>query len=94
MSSKLPVSELLRLACLYAIQDRELLIDCYKNQDEPFVQEQLEYLRQLRAYMRRRWPGVKLAAREHFKDAVPVSLAELREKPEEARDDDTSGDDT
>ena len=50
------VSKLLRLACLYAEQDREAFIDAYKRMpDDPACREAVAYLIELRAYRRRRW---------------------------------------
>ena len=50
------VSELLRLACLYAEQDREGFIAAYEGmEDEPACREAIEFLTELRAYRRRRW---------------------------------------
>jgi len=53
---KYPVAEILRLACLYAEQDRESLIDAYGDDlDDPVVLETKNFLRQLRSYRKSRW---------------------------------------
>ena len=56
---RLPVSELLRRACIYAEQDRSSLIEAMSglndSEDREFVNEQKSFLRQLRDYRRKRW---------------------------------------
>jgi hypothetical protein len=52
---KIPVDELLRLACLYAEQDRESFIDATNGSDPEYAAEQAEFVRQLRAYRLKRW---------------------------------------
>lgn len=55
-SGKFTVSEMLRLACLYAEQDREAFIDASSHMpDDPAYREAVAFLRELRAYRRRRW---------------------------------------
>lgn len=53
----LPVDELLRLACQYAIRDQEEFVEAMSNctDDTGARDEAVAYLRQLRAYYRRRW---------------------------------------
>ncbi len=52
---KMPINELLRLACLYAEQDRNGFIDAHSGmEDEPACVEAVEFLQQLRAYRIRR----------------------------------------
>lgn len=55
---KLPTSELLRLACLYAEQDRQAWLDSI-DADDPMWgdmrEENQQFLAQLRAYRIKRW---------------------------------------
>lgn len=53
---KLPISELLRLACMFAEQDRKSFIECYgKSPDDPVAVEAREFVEQLHAYRVKRW---------------------------------------
>lgn len=57
---RIPAGELLRMACLHAMSDREEFINAYRNcADAPhyaaLLAEERAYLKQLRAYYRRRW---------------------------------------
>lgn len=56
---KLSVSELLRLACIYAEQDRIGLLDAYRGCNSPedvnFKEELTELIKQLRDYRIKRW---------------------------------------
>lgn len=57
---RIPAGELLRMACLYAIDYRVDFLRCYANcEGDPHYAEMLAeeraYLKQLRAYYRRRW---------------------------------------
>lgn len=56
MSDKLSVDQLLRMACMYADQDRAGFLAAYAHMpnDEAAV-EAREFLGQLRAYRRKRW---------------------------------------
>ena len=50
------VSDLLRLACIYAEQDREAFVAAYEGmEDDPACVEAKEFLERLRAYRRGRW---------------------------------------
>ncbi len=59
MSAKLSVSELLRLACIWAEQDREAFIMATGRCDSPSDVEAREkaeqFIEQVRAYRRKRW---------------------------------------
>lgn len=49
-------SEIVRLACIYAEQDRESFIAAYEHmQDDPACVEALKYLKALRHYQAKRW---------------------------------------
>lgn len=75
-SKKLSVDEMLRLACIYAEQDRESLIAAHSHmQDDPACVRAKEFLEQLREYRKRRW-GKKIA-RDAFDGAKSVPLSEI-----------------
>ena len=55
------VDDLLRLACIYAESDREALVAAYSNMpDDPVAIDAREFLRELRAYRKKRWGKTKL----------------------------------
>ncbi len=54
---KISVSDLLHMACVYAVQDRLGFIQAHAHMpDDPALAEARAYLSALRIYMRRRWP--------------------------------------
>lgn len=60
---RIPVDELLRLACLYAEQDREGFLNCYSSMpNDPAALEAKAFLDQLRAYRKKRWGKTQLQA--------------------------------
>lgn len=74
-ADRLPVDELLRLACIYAEQDRQEYAAAIHGCDAEAEQETAEFLRQLRAYRLRRWGKTKL---ETWMDgAKEVSVSEV-----------------
>lgn len=83
MKDSIPVGELLRLACLYAEQDREAFIEAHKHMpDDPACIEAKQFLKRLRAYRRLRWGRAELDALGECR-AVPVDdlFAPLRRPP-------------
>jgi hypothetical protein len=53
--------EMLRLACIYAEQDRDAFVDAYgKDIKQPVVREAIVFLSQLRAYRKKRWGKTKM----------------------------------
>lgn len=52
------INEMLRLACIYAIQDREGFVAVHEHMpSDPATIEALQFIKQLSTYMKRRWPG-------------------------------------
>ncbi len=82
MAKKLPVGELLRLACIYAERDQQEYARCIaKGTDAGMVAEQEEtaaFLRQLRAYRLKRWGKTKLEAT--MATMTPVTVAEIAKR--------------
>lgn len=77
MADKLPVSELLRLACIYAEQDRAGMLRALHDGD-PEKNEVRAFLKQLRAYRLKRWGKTKL---EHFiETATEKPVAEFTKR--------------
>lgn len=72
--TKLKVSELLRLACIYAEDDRLGYADAYPA-GAPERAEALDLVRQLRAYRTKRWGKSKLEA--GLETMVPVPVPEI-----------------
>ena len=77
MPKKLPVDELLRLACIYAEQDRRDFLAVYAAMpDDPAAIEAKEYLSQLRAYSRKRWGRQPLdAVLDTMSPMTPADIA-------------------
>ena len=77
-SAKLSVSELLRLACIYAERDQEELLCAHEHLDdeesERVKQEIRDFLAQLRYYRLKRWGKTRLE--KWMDDAKPVSIKE------------------
>jgi hypothetical protein len=71
---KLSVSELLRLACIYAEDDRQGFADAYAK-DTPERAEALDLVRQLRAYRLKRWGKTKLESA--LESGTPTPVAEI-----------------
>lgn len=61
-SKKLPISELLRLACIYAVKDREGFLDAIKDckEDSDLIIETEAFIQQLKEYRLNRWGKTKL----------------------------------
>ena len=58
MAKRLKVDELLRLACIYAEQDREEYLRCQPTNDphyQDIIAETKAFLKQLHAYRMKRW---------------------------------------
>lgn len=76
---KYATSELLRLACIYAEQDRLGLIDAYSGcdspEDEAMKAEWTEYVKQLRAYRLKRWGKTQFEKIVDEADTVNLSVA-------------------
>lgn len=75
---RLSVSELLRLACCYAEQDRESWLQAMSNctgpEDRDLVKDQEAFLEQLREYRRRRWGESR--REKLWGDCKPTGVAE------------------
>ncbi len=80
MNKNLPVDELLRLACIYAEQDRESIITAYANMpDDPEAVKAGEFLKQLRVYRRKRWGRTK--HEQVLSAGVPTPVSEIAGRP-------------
>jgi len=79
---KLPVDELLRLACVYAERDQESYADAVRDSpgDEAYYQEAMDFVAQIRAYRTRRWGRTRMEYA--LNDLVPVSIQELAFGPD------------
>ena len=74
--NKLPVSELLRLACIFAEQDREEFLRSYSHiPGDPEAAEAREYLEQLKAYRLKRWGKTRLEGA--IEAGTPKTLLEI-----------------
>ena len=71
MSKKYTVDELLRLACIYAQQDRETLAGCCAE-DDPAGIEARNLAQQIAAYRLKRWGKTKLESVMETMVNVPV----------------------
>lgn len=79
------IDEMLRLACLYAEQDRLSLLDAYKNnQDEQVARDAEAFLKKLRKYRIKRWGNTELEA--NLKDVPMLTTSEIRSKLDPAND--------
>lgn len=77
--AKISASELLRLACVYAEQDRESFIVSYSHMpDDPACQEAMAYLKQLKAYRLKRWG--KGVLESELEKAKPVDFREVAKR--------------
>jgi hypothetical protein len=76
---KLPVSELLRLACIYAEQDREAFAMAVGEGQER--QEADQFIEQVRAYRRKRWgrAGCDMVS-DAMRECRPVSVYEVAKR--------------
>ncbi len=80
MADRLSVDQLLRLACVYAEQDRESWLVAMDNcrgmpEDAEAIAKAEAFLAQLRKYRLRRWGKTRLE--KALEGAVPVSPAEV-----------------
>jgi len=82
--ASIPHGELLRLACIYAEQDRIGFIDAY-GEDELEAVEATEFLKQLRAYRKKRWGNTQLESAIKGMKVVLVSDLMKQNQEEEAR---------
>lgn len=57
--AKIKVDELLRLACIYAEDDRLDFVAAVRESDPDLAAETVEFLTQLRAYRLKRWGKTK-----------------------------------
>lgn len=81
MKNKLPIDELLRLACIYAERDQmEYLNAVHADPEE--VAETREYLRQLRAYRLKRWGKTRLEG--WIDSAVEITVQDYLKSATEA----------
>ncbi len=72
---KLPVSELLRLACIYAEADRTEFLACNRHDPEQFAKTR-EFLAQLRAYRLKRWGKTRLE--QAIEEMTPTPIERLK----------------
>jgi len=80
---KLPVDELLRLACIYAERDQEAYVDATRDcpDDKEFHDLAEAFVHQIREYRTRRWGRTRLEdCLETMKPASIQEIAELRQK--------------
>lgn len=76
--------ELLRLACVYAEQDRESLMSAYEHmKSDPEYKAAKEFAKRVRAYRLKRWGKSKSEAT--FDGAKGVSIFELLKRAEPER---------
>ena len=73
--TKLSVSELLRLACIYAERDQEAYSQCTKESDPEWSQEADEFVKQIHDYRMKRWGPTVLVVETD--SAVNVSIGEF-----------------
>lgn len=83
-AGKLTVSELLRLACIYAETSAQEVLDAHDHCDDESAlilkEETRAFLKQLRAYRRRRWGLTRVEA--VLAEARPVPLEEIASRPD------------
>jgi hypothetical protein len=81
---KLPVSELLRLACIYAERDQQEFAHSIASCDDMEVEQEkvADFVTQLREYRLKRWGRTKLE--QEMEAMVPVTIAELAKRTVEA----------
>lgn len=76
---KLPVSELLRLACIYAERDQLEYLRCISNDDSEdglvLITETKKYIEQLQEYRIRRWG--KTSLERIMDEGTPVTITEI-----------------
>lgn len=68
---KLPIDELLRLACIYAERDQQAFVEatCDSPSDAQWYQEAMDFVKQVREYRLKRWGRT---ASEALTDGVPL----------------------
>ncbi len=74
---KLPVDELLRLACVYAERDQDAYADATRDcpDDKEFRDHAVAFVEQIREYRLRRWGQTRLE--KVMEELVPVSIHEV-----------------
>lgn len=76
---KLPINELLRLACYYAEQDRETYLDCIKDAgNQKDIDDTKQLIKQLREYRHKRWG--KFRIEQLMAEAKPCALADIKQE--------------
>ena len=73
---KLPVDELFRLALIFAEDDRLSFADAVRDSDPEEYAKALDYVKQFRAYRRKRWGKTQLE--EVCDSATPITIEEMR----------------
>lgn len=73
--AKMAISEMLRLACIYAVQDREGYLHAIEGTDDELEAETKQFIKELEAYRLKRWGRTELEAA--IADAVPVKATDL-----------------
>lgn len=68
------VSEMLRLACIYAERDQLEFVRCVKESDPDVAAETLKFVERLRAYRLKRWGKTKLEKAMDKATAVNVMI--------------------
>jgi hypothetical protein len=76
---KIPVDELLRLACCYAEADREDFAYCHEEGTLE-REEAMEFVRQIHAYRMKRWGKSQLEA--ILDRATPIDVREIAQRPD------------
>lgn len=79
---KLPVDELLRLACVYAERDQDSYADATRDcpDDKEFHDQAVEFVKQIRKYRLRRWGRTRLE--QCLETLEPVSIGEIARRGE------------
>lgn len=76
---KLPVNELLRLACYYGEQDRETYLDCIKDAgDQEDIDRTKRLISQFRTYRHKRWG--KSRGEQIIAESKPCALADIKQE--------------
>ena len=81
---KLPIDELLRLACIYAEEYQLEFLRCISNagKDDSEVIKTKAFLQQIREYRMRRWGRTQLEAA--LEKMVPVDVSEIMRREDAA----------
>ncbi len=73
-NDKLSVDELLRRACIYAERDQQEYAAAIAHTDSPEGKAEVEaFLRQLRAYRKKRWGKTRLEVAIESAEPVPIT---------------------